>query len=523
MIASRQVSRRQFLRGSGGAVVGLPFLPSLLPASAEAAGPGGPPRLILMAERLGAYGSSMHGTMSDTLTNKMQLYPGHEIGWSNLNAVNAGGKATLSPILKANANTLTPALVKKMNVLRGFDAISWGGHNEGALGNLGGPPDKGAAIPSIDQFVGYSPTYFAASGKPVERAIVSGHDPKMNYNHQNPATRSAEMVGIRPTSDPGALFSKLFSQFTVPVAGNKPPVVDPKPAGKLVVDHVLDDYKFIRDNRRLSSADKRKLDAHMTMLLEVQRRAMGASGGAGIGAGPGCAKPGTPKGGGLPGRNPAGAVALYQSINDVIAAAMKCGITRVATVSNYGDAFTTFNGDWHSQSHASAGMDNSATQMFTDAYQTFFEGVFVDLASKLDTDEGAGRTYLDNSIMLWLNEHGAKDHGCHDVPVISFGGASGQFKTGMLIDYRNRATPAWTWAKKNNYYAGVPIHQMWTNILYSLGIPPAEWAKYSSGTPGAWGPCKVMQQPPTKLEVLPSHYVAGVLPGAANKLPVWWT
>ena len=59
-----------------------------------------------------------------------------------------------------------------------------------------------------------------------------------------------------------------------------------------------------------------------------------------------------------------------------------------------------------------------------------------DLVNKLNVDEINGTTYLDNSLVVWTKSRVSHPQGT-SIPVITAGGASGFFNTG-LCDYRNR-------------------------------------------------------------------------------------
>src|SRR5205085_9337155 len=95
-----EVTRRQVLRGAGGFTLGLPLLPSLLPGRAL----GDP--LITRPKRYVAFttdqGCASTANMypaSATLTNKMDLFPGHQISYGPLVGTVQGANMVLAPIL----------------------------------------------------------------------------------------------------------------------------------------------------------------------------------------------------------------------------------------------------------------------------------------------------------------------------------------------------------------------------------------------------------------------------------------
>ena len=139
------------------------------------------------------------------------------------------------------------------------------------------------------------------------------------------------------------------------------------------------------------------------------------------------------------GTDPAAQAKLYSLFNDVIVAAIHCDTSRIAVV-NLGDTFSSFAGDWHQAlAHQTQLPDGVAQKVNADAHQVVFEKVFLDLVTKLDTDDGTGRTYLDNSLVSWTQEFGEGTHTASGMPVITAGSAGGFLKTGNYCDYRDKA------------------------------------------------------------------------------------
>jgi hypothetical protein len=430
--------RRLFLKGASGVSVGLPFLPSLMPRAASAASGGGPPRLVLMAQKHGAFGPRLHADLSDKVTNTQMLFAGHQAKWGPIPSSQSAGKTVISPILTANSTVLTPRMLSKLNIIQGLDTPSIGGHNDSAYGNLG---TETSPIPSIDQVVAWSPSYYKP-GTFQQRSIVAGYSSVSSY-HSNPSTRTGTVQPVKSNGDPQRLFDQYFMGFKPPASGAA--VVAPVATRKPLVDHVLEHYKLIRNsNRRLSEGDKFRLDGHMQMLSELQRRVTTQP----IAAGAGCAVPtrttkvfpynkvGEKAGLVTPPdqlRSPAESIALHQLYNDIIAAAFKCGLTRVAVVTPYekNDTFSSYTKNWHDAAH------DHAFDAYQESYQNFFSGVVLDLAKKLDEEESGGTSYLDNSLICWVNEHGAVTHAPSNKMLVTLGGAGGYFKTGNYLDVRN--------------------------------------------------------------------------------------
>lgn len=121
--------------------------------------------------------------------------------------------------------------------------------------------------------------------------------------------------------------------------------------------------------------------------------------------------------------------------------------------------------------------DDRPASVKVNSYRKTFRTMMVDLASKLDVEEAPGRTFLDNSLIVWTQESGHLAHYGVDLPVVTFGSAGGFFRTRQYVDFRNQ-TPA----TAKNYYGRIayygPTWQRWLAIqLQAMGIPRAEFER----------------------------------------------
>src|SRR6188472_3231414 len=127
--------RRQFLRGLGGTLLALPFLPSLLPRIASAQDPVRPKFFVAFTTGNGGGWLESIFPGDSTLTER-QTYAGRTIQRGDLVPRVSGSRASLSPILSASSTALTPRIASKMNVISGFDVPFEIGHHRGFLGNF---------------------------------------------------------------------------------------------------------------------------------------------------------------------------------------------------------------------------------------------------------------------------------------------------------------------------------------------------------------------------------------------------
>lgn len=476
------LSRRMFLRGAAGFTLPMPFLGSLLkPATARA--DGGPPRrfIAFATEHGGIWPEYMHPPDA-ALTDKM-TYAGHEVRRGALAPTMANGITTLSPVVSGSSSRLTPTLVSKMNLLRGLD-LTWylSHHRGGHLGNVAehdpmGEPADGpvVAIPTIDQVMAWSPTFYPDPSGIRERSLIMGSG-KLSSGWSSPTTKSGTVQTLNAETNSLTLFNRIF----VPATGSTTPT---RPS---IVDQVLADYQRIRNsNRRLSGDDKRRLDDHVSRLSELQRKltAVNAMSCSGV-AKPSMSSSDVKKGASTYGENPAKQAQFWELFNDVIVAALSCDTSRVATM-RVEDTFSTFSGDWHQSIAHEAAKDADAHTTLYQAHQKYFEGVVLDLIAKLDAvQESDGMTLLDHSLVQWTQESGVITHDQIDLPIVTAGSAGGFLRTGNYVDYRNLNK---TGQKKGSegflvgQNTGLIYNQWLGNVLQAMGVPRTEYETEKNG------------------------------------------
>ncbi len=485
------VSRRQILRGAGGFTLGLPFLPSLVPGPAHAADPVFNPgkRFVSLSTQHGALWPDQMYPADATLTGSVAFKPGHSIKHGALAATLDGNYRQVSPILRAPASVFTDKLVAKMNVLRGFDIHFYIGHHTGGhLGNFSandqGPKDKGIEpFSTIDQVMAWSSRFYSQLGNIKMRSIVTGEDFRGDsWAWSNPTAKTGAIQKVAVDSSSLSLFDKLF----VPATSTVPPPARRKP----IIDLVVANYRSLRQsNRRLSLADKQRLDDHLSSLAELQR-SVNANATPPLSCGS-YSKPALNSSSFAYPYSVASAKKEYQLINDVIAMAFACGTSRIATV-HVGNIFSDYAGDWHQEVAHQAAVPSGMTrltlpelqrtltstpqvpanlQTLAAAGQASFEGAVVDLAAKLDAIVDApGTTVLDNTHCQWTQESGWSTHSGNDLPIVVFGGAGGYFKTGQFVDFRSQTPPLFA-----GVHCGIGIRQWLAAVLQAMGIPPEEF------------------------------------------------
>ncbi len=484
------IARRTFLRGLGGATLALPLLPSLFRSDKAFAQTVANNKcfVALLTVHGGVWPQNMYPADASLTVSENYATAGFAVRSGALVPTVADGFTTLSPVLRAPSTALTPALAAKMNVLRGLDIPYDFSHHDGrgSLGNIVSNDGTTTQLPpnaqrrSIDQVMAWSPNFYASTQGIRARSVHLHTVSYPSYGYKNPAVgASSGIQGTgRSANDSRQLFDDLFPT---------PPSTTPTSTRPLLVDLVVDDYKRLRNgSKRLSAGDKQRLDDYMQRIFELQRRVNTTTA-------PSCTAitrpaqsnsslPGAPDQNGSDPRSPYNGSAespaiqtqYYQMYNDVLAAALHCGATRVAVVladALVSDFSTVSSGLWHD--NVAHRCEQAAEQkLMSDAQQAFFSGVMVDLARKLDAaSEGDGTSTLDRSLVFWTQEYGNLVHVPYSIPVVTFGSAKGALKTGQYCDYRNLG-------KLRNGGAqapGLTWHQLLATCLQAMGVQRSEY------------------------------------------------
>jgi len=481
------MERRRFLRGAGGTLLALPLLPSLLTAQEARAALAEPAKCFVhfRTPHRAIFGANMWPS-DDALTERMS-YADHDIRRGTLSARADGTNAVVSRVLTAKASALTPAILAKMNILRGLDFPMYMGHNFGAtLGYYDFDKERpGSPRATIDQLMAYSPAFYpsVAAVKKRSVAIAGSGTASGSWGYSTPGVRSSGVApsSVGPVESSQALFDALVGG--TPVTPNGP---TPRTA---VVDRILDSYRRLRNgNGRLSAEDKARLDQHIDAVAELQRR-LGTTqpgGACQIPARPSTDNLSLKRSSGFAG-DPAKNVQYFTLINEVLALALSCGTCRIATLSvdenNQNLTFTSRppqGEDWHDNVVHPATVAGTNQDLVVEFNRVFFASVYLDLLTRLDgIADAAGGTLLDRTLVAWAQENGNTPHFSFSVPVVTAGSAGGAIKTGSYCDYRNTSRKvsgdSSTGSEGSNLWAGLLYNQWLGTALQAMGIPHDEW------------------------------------------------
>jgi hypothetical protein len=439
-----------------------------LPRGAKAKNFTIPPRFVSIGTgHGGVWSQTMHPV--ESTPDETMNYGGHTIRRRDVGLESFGDRAGLSPVISGDPSVFTAALASKMNVIRGLDVPFYIGHHAGGhLGNWAannadgtdGAEAQAFPTPTIDQVMAWSPSFYSNLDSTLERTMVIGHSYAFGWSSQE---TQSEVVRLAAETSSLALFNRIFVPDDDEQESPRPPVVD----------RVLESYNRLRQsNRRLSARDRERLDEHIERIDELQRR---------LGVTISCEDVPIPTQDAQqiaeqsaywtdPGLN----AEHWSLFNDVVTTAFACGTSRMAVMGVLAP-FSSFPGDWHQDvAHQSYFPDGERQAVLSDAHQSTFEGVMLDLIGKLDAvEEADGSTLLDNSLVQWTQESGQLTHESIDSCIVTAGGASGCMRTGQYLDYRN--TDRWVEEDILPMNTGLLLQQYYASVLQLLGVPPEEY------------------------------------------------
>jgi hypothetical protein len=340
----------------------------------------------------------------------------------------------LAPLVNAATNIDVKSYV---SVLSGFDVKTPNlrGHHNGACAILSGAPfiplpPNGAgysskfSIRSIDQIAADTlaqNTRFKSLQLAVSKRFTQGEGPTLAYMSH----RSADEP-MPQQSNPAALFNTLFANFTP----SDP--TDPRDRLRVsVLDAVKNDANRLKT--KLGSADKIRLDAHLTGIAEARSRILSLP--------PvltsSCIKPGTPS----QTNTDVGGVEPIEDVSkimsELLTVALVCDLSRVASFqfsgSVGGHVFK-----WLSPNEAR--LNEHAITHEIDQQNKVNDSVvftmkcFAYLLDRMKKSiEGAGNL-LDNTCILMSSDVAeGYDHSINDYPVLIAGKAQGKLRSGIHV------------------------------------------------------------------------------------------
>jgi hypothetical protein len=475
--AASRMRRRRFLRGFGGAVVGLPFIEALTARGAGAQATAAVKRFgvffccngVDMTRWFpkGAYGAltdaHLTGTANEVLLpHRSKLLFPRGVHMSPRGFDRDGGGADDHG--KGMAHKLTAQFADDTNWL------ALGPSVDQVIAAQVNPGSDGARRPPLNLMVGRRGNY-----KGMDYVSYTGAGQAVAAIN-NPWNAYADFMNLN-SSDPDAAAAQMR------ILQRRQSVLD-------LVRTQFDDLK----RGPLSAEDKQKLDAHFTAIREIET-GMGTTGIS-------CLEQAVSDRATMYQNMPART--LEQEVNypavadlqvDIYAIALACDYTRVATMQfDKGAAGPTFRWDgmMHEYNHHKLSHGKVRDDCFGDSTAngcedvTGYEDMLFDidkwhlgklarLLAKLDSYmEADGKTVLDNSCILYTNElSDGKGHSYMDLPYILCGSMGGAFKQDqyVLLGVDGRAEDQRAPHNKllNTFVNAMGIESDWFGVAQGMG------------------------------------------------------
>jgi hypothetical protein len=448
----RILSRRMILRGAAGAALALPMLDDIPRAHAQAksagagaggtglpaAGTGGPKRLLILYSPNGTIASSWASTGSGaTFTPGAILQP----------LVDAGHKNDLIIVqgLDTSASLDGPGgdahglgigcLLTGTELQAGSQFLAGCGLPGQFCGESGWPGGI-----SIDQFIAKqlaAPTPRLSIDFAIKRMAASIWS-RVSYT-------AAGGFPVEPYDDPSVAYADLFANVGMSSAN----VAVQTSRRKSVLDEVSGELRAL--SASLSNADKRKIDAHLTQLQQIETGLMALGPGSTVS---GCAKPTAPTlGASAPVMINASGMEVHsdpavdtdvplrnQLAQQMLVAAMTCDMARVGTIMmapSRSDIFLSWLPGGSTESHHDLSHEpdtNAAAQQMLVKINQWYATQVAQLITSLKAVKENGGTMFDNTLLLWCNELGKGNNHSHtDIPIMLAGSAGGYLKTGQAV------------------------------------------------------------------------------------------
>lgn len=472
MSVKQGVGRRVFLRNAAGVAVALPLLEMSRGHSRAA---GGALRNFVMVFSHG--GAILPRTKSGSVIDGNGDHNGID-RWTPT------GGATLGV---EHAPLAAAGLTDKCLLLRGIDNMSgnrqapYGGGEHGwsnkTVLTCADLADTVGDSADRDKAMALGPSFDAALAPRLQSTpLVHLYVPATNYSsveYGTPFFRAARQPG-RGTSNPKTAFDQLFAGVSDSTGGTV--MTGPDPAAlkanrirQSILNGTMEGFNRLRG--RASARDRAILDAHFDHLrtLELEVEAFAAME-AGTQVVPACNKSEAGQGTGTS-NAPSQLIGPLQS--KLVAAAIRCGITRVANL-EITDLLTDWlpgfersvAGEAHNLGHLARDTGPTGpyraevTQWTAEivANRQWRMSLVAELAKSLEEAE-----LLDETVILYTSEFSdASQHSSSDLPVLLVGGGN-HFRTGRVVNFNTKSG--------GQYATTASMHNLFTSLFQAMGEP----------------------------------------------------
>jgi len=550
-MSKHKMTRRQFLKGSGGAMLSLPFLPSLFAREVFAAGEEnvstvekcffalgtehGAVRDVDMFGRKLSYSSTPDSGLSSYQflaagndPDSGKTYPAHKFHYGNLRDYKEtadeashpddpdGGIERLSYVLGSRFNTL----LDKMNLLRGIDLHHMEiGHTSGYnLGNFASAQNSIFTdnVQTIDQIMAYSDKFYHSMQGVTQRSAAIGTGVSLSYRSDG---SQVPVLGLDiTTAENNPKTSDVFKKLFPGASAGAPDT--------LLIDKVLEHYRsFISPTtstgKRIGKKDKLDLERFIDSMDEVQRK---------LNTNNSCSPSGTQSAYDMriSRNNFPYQEMIWTELARIMALAFTCGACRIFTA-RAGERYLTRtdldNGssDYHQNiAHQLDTRSSDAAKKHRIFHRAAAKEVFYTVIATLESYAGevSGTTMLDQSLCTWQAESGVLTHNPVNMWAVTAGSAGGFFNTGRFIDFRSLNNLSLHQNFKDwGMRPGISQNQYLGNILLSMGIPRTAFenvTRFKGPGYGHW-----LRQTSASYNAGHIGFPQTLIDKSGGKIPVW--
>jgi Protein of unknown function (DUF1552) len=334
---------------------------------------------------------------------------------------------------------------------------------------MGGPGSGWPGGQSVDQYIAEkvgATTKFGSLDYSIKRAAGTIWT-RMSYK------KAGEPV--TPYDDPQVAFDMVFGDVTTAGGSDAAAVARRQALRKSILDDVIGEFTSLSGS--LSGADKRKVEAHLAAVRDIESRLTIMTPTPGTGT---C----------VPGTRPtisasqevkrsADGMEVMNAAADtdvpdrqivwrkMLVAALACDLTRVSTfimAPSRSDIFMKWLNiagaatSHHAYSHQDSSYTSTSGKALIQINQWYAQQIANIIADMKATPEGTGPTksMWDNTVLLWCNELGdGTSHSHTNVPVLLAGSAGGYIKTGQQL----------------NVPGGTPYNSLLISLCNAMGLP----------------------------------------------------
>jgi hypothetical protein len=471
-------SRRQFLIGTGQTLLALPLLPSLFASEAEA-------QMAFDNQRKLMLFWTDHA-------NAPEYWPARSFANTAI-----GNSGTMERLLSQlpSATAINPLMshsiyntLRQQNlisIVRGLDVQRGGGHGAGPLGgvydyNAGALVTGSDSMPTFDSvidssssvypsttpsyvtrgirigFTGAPAQYLRKVGTTFQPIPYYGYDGNTYYNQERYYTLTV-------------LYNEVFRGLT---GGTVTPVDTTNQLKTNILNRVFQSYSSFRNNRRISTDDRSRLEQHMSFISDLQSRLNTAITPVTVT----CNRPANPP-------NTLDPLVFTPLYVDLLAIAFKCGLTKFGAL-----YFDSHSPSWLPGLNLPQGLElhgaihgSNSTELphKRHAYETYHRYALDLIANRFlaplnELEGNTGRTYIDNMVTVYLTQMGMEpitggsSHTSYDMQQMMIGSMGGRMRAGRYM------------ALPNNNGRLLPYNAFLVTLLQLMGVAPNEYSHLSN-------------------------------------------